>query len=285
MNLQEYRQDQARSFYSHLRQATNPVFFYWQDPDTPMPQIGGEPRGVSGYPFQSDNAVQLAMAAKGQGFQSPYWMTYDQAKACGGAIRRGEIGTKILSWKGKEGEYEPIVMTVFNGDQVQGMELPRQQGLTEEQQATRKAGLDALIPERKRTPTPEQYNVRLRQVLLEQFPAEGGAQEQAKATLRREMATLTAQARLGLPRAVDPSLATTLKPYVDAKPNWREVEQAIKDADKALKDLGIQAMTFTKIAHKEVKADVVPAVEPKAKQKTKVKEKAQAKSKENDIPF
>ena len=56
MDIPEYRQRQARSFYNHLREATNPVFFYWQDADNPMPQIGGEPRGISSYPFQGDQA-------------------------------------------------------------------------------------------------------------------------------------------------------------------------------------------------------------------------------------
>ena len=37
MDLPEYRQRQARSFYSHLRNTTSPVHFYWQDADNPLP--------------------------------------------------------------------------------------------------------------------------------------------------------------------------------------------------------------------------------------------------------
>ena len=288
MDLPEYRQRQARSFYNHLREATNPVFFYWQDVDNPMPQIGGEPRGISGYPFQGDNAIQLQMASKAQGFQNPVWMTYDQAKAVGGSVRKGEVGTKILSWMGgKDGKpYEPILMTVFNADQVSGLELPRNQGLTEQQLAARQAGLDALLPTKKKTPTPEQYNARLHEVLAERFPASEDPQENAKATLRREMAALTAQARLGLPRQVDPAMATTLKPYVEKRPNWREVEGAIDDAQKALKDLGIEALVFPAVPRKEVEASVKPAETPKPK-KAKVKEqgKEKAQAKDQDIPF
>ena len=289
MDLPEYRQRQARNFYSHLRNTTAPMFWRWQDPDNPMPQIGGEPRGPSGHPFQGDNALQLSMAAKSQGFQSPLWMTYDQAKAAGGTVRRGEVGTKILSWMGgKDGRpYEPVLLTVFNEDQIAGLDLPRTQGLTPEQQATRQAGLDALLPTKKKTPTPEQYNARLAEVLAERFPDVDDPEGQAQVVLRRELATMTAQARLGLPRAVDPKLADTLKPYVDRRPNWREVESAISDANKALKDLGIEALVYDKVPRKEVEPAVKPAEQPRGKDKAKAKTVAKSVSKEqsDDIPF
>lgn len=286
MDLPAYRQQQAKSFYNNLREATNPVFFYWQDADNPMPQIGGEPRGISGYPFQGDNALQLAMASKAQGFQNPYWMTYDQAKAVGATVRRGEVGTKILSWIGKEGEYKPVLMTVFNGDQVAGVELPRPAGLTAEQQATRQAGLDALIPPRKKTPTPEQYNARLAEVLAERFPDAEDPQEKAQVALRRELAAMTAQARLGLPRQVEPSLAQDLKPYIEKRPNWREVESAVDDANKALKDLDIQSLVFEKVPRKDVEVDVKPADAPKPKrERSKAPAKSMGKAQEDEIPF
>ena len=63
MDLPTYRQQQAHSFYEQIANSTNPVFQQWDDPQAPLPQIGGEPRGVSGFPFQGDNAIQLMMAA------------------------------------------------------------------------------------------------------------------------------------------------------------------------------------------------------------------------------
>ena len=63
MDLPTYRQQQAHSFYEQIANSTNPVFQQWDDPQAPLPQIGGEPRGVSGFPFQGDNALQLMMAA------------------------------------------------------------------------------------------------------------------------------------------------------------------------------------------------------------------------------
>lgn len=289
MDLPEYRQRQARNFYSHLRNSTSPVHFYWQDPDHPLPQIGGEPRGPSGYPFQGDNALQLAMASKAQGFQDPRWMTYDQAKAAGGTVRRGEVATKIISWMGgKDGKpYEPILLSVFNGDQIAGLEPIKQRTLTAEQQSIRQAGLDALLPARKKTPTPEQYNTRLQEVLAERFPDSDDPEEQAKAVLRRELASMTAQARLGLPRQTNPELSAQLKPYVDRRPNWREVETALEDAQRVLKDIGIETMVYEKVAYKEVQPEVKPASEPKGQGKAKAKAPAKSKEKEraSDIPF
>lgn len=284
MDLPQYRERQASSFYSNLRQGTAPVFSYWTDPDNPMPQIGGEPRGVSGYPFQNDNAVQLYMASKAQGFQSPVWLTFDQAKACGGMVRRGEVGTKIVSWiGGKDGKpFDPILMTVFNADQIANLDIPRTPGLNEQQQATRQAGLDALIAPKKRTPTPAQYNERLAQVLSERFPTSDDPEERAQATLRRELAMLTAQARLGLPRALDPQMSKDLAPFVETRPNWRELDSAIDEAGKALKDIGIAPVVYEKLEKKEVQAEVKPAAKPRTRP-SKAQEKEKAKDAE--IPF
>lgn len=288
MDLPTYRQQQAHSFYEQLSNATNPLFFSWKEQELPLPQIGGEPRGVSGYPFQGDNAVQLMMAALEQGFTSPHWMTFDQAKACGGSVKRGEIGTKVLSWMGKEGDYKPILMTVFNGDQVQGASLPKEAELSPEALATRQAGLDALLAPRKRTPTTERYVERLREMLAERFPDGDSEQTRAQAALRRELGQMTACARLALPRSVDPALAESLKPYAELRPNWREVESAIDDANKALKDIGIHPLAFAQVPRREVASEVKPAAEPaKSKSRAMATDKTRSKSMEqaDDIPF
>lgn len=224
MDRHEYQRLQAKNFYDNLREGVAPPLFRWQDPDTPLPQIGGEPRGVSGYCFEADNALQLAMAAKAQGFQSPYWLSTEQANAAGGYIRKGEVGTKILKWIRKDGQLsERVPATVFNADQIKGLNLPRQKGLTPEQQATRQDGLDALIAPRKKTPTMEQYNARLKEVMAEKFPAQEDAQDNARMALRREYAIMTGQARLGLPREVEPELARELKPFIEHRPHPQEV--------------------------------------------------------------
>ena len=288
MDLPTYRQLQAHSFYEQLANTTHPVLLQWDDPQLPLPQIGGEPRGVSGFPFQGDNAIQLMMAATEQGYTSPLWITYDQAKACGGSVNRGEMGTKILSWIGKEGDYKPVLMTVFNGDQVSGVSLPHEGMLNADAQAIRQAGLDALIPPRKRTPKPEQYVARLREMLVEHFPEVDNAQARAQAALRRELAQLTACARLGLPREVDPAMAQNLQPYAQVRPHWREVENAINDAHKALKDMGIQPLVFDKVLRRDIAPDVKPAAGPaKRRMRAKALNKEQAIGMEQaaHIPF
>ena len=288
MDLPTYRQQQAHSFYDQLAHASNPLFLQWKEQEGAFPQIGGEPRGVSGYPFQGDNAIQLMMAAQEHGFSSPHWMTFDQAKACGGSVKRGELGTKVLSWIGKEGDYKPVLMTVFNGDQVSGLSLPNESALSAEAQATRQAGLDALIAPRKRTPTPERYAARLREVVAERFPDGDNEQSRAQAGLRRELAQMTACARLGLPRQLDPSISEALKPYVITRPNWREVENAIDDANKTLKDIGILPLVFDKVPHREVAPEAKPAAEP-ARPRTRgnavAKSKAKGMEHASDIPF
>lgn len=288
MDLPTYQQQQAHNFYDQLANTSHPLFLDWEEEAPPLAQIGGEPRGVSGYPFQSDNAVQLMMAATEHGFTSPLWMTFDQAKACGGTVKRGEMGTKILSWMGKEGEYKPVLMTVFNGDQVAGVAVPQAPELSAEAQAMRQAGLDALIAPRKRTPSPEQYIARLRLVLAERFPNHDNAQANAQSALRRELALMTGCARLGLPRTLDPALAQTLKPYTDTRPNWRELENAIDDAYAALKDIGIKPRVFEKLPRREVASEVKPAAEP-ARPRARSKEMQQAKTQNreqaSDIPF
>ena len=288
MDLPTYRQQQAHSFYDQLAHASNPLFLQWKEQEGAFPQIGGEPRGVSGYPFQGDNAIQLMMAAQEHGFSSPHWMTFDQAKACGGSVKRGELGTKVLSWIGKEGDYKPVLMTVFNGDQVSGLSLPNESALSAEAQATRQAGLDALIAPRKRTPTPERYAARLREVVAERFPDGDNEQSRAQAGLRRELAQMTACARLGLPRQLDPSISEALKPYVITRPNWREVENAIDDANKTLKDIGILPLVFDKVPHREVAPEAKPAAEParpRARGNAVAKSKAKGMEHASDIPF
>lgn len=61
---------------------------------------------------------------------SPYWLTYRQAKAKGGSVRKGEHGTPIVFWKVYNPEDEKLrrfvlrYYTVFNLSQVDGIEVP-----------------------------------------------------------------------------------------------------------------------------------------------------------------
>jgi antirestriction protein ArdC len=95
------------------------------------PWVGGEPPAnfVSKRPYRGINVLMTALA----GYAQPYWVTFNQAKALGGNIRKGERGTPVVLWKflnktDAEGEDYTIPLiryfTVFNIEQTDGIELP-----------------------------------------------------------------------------------------------------------------------------------------------------------------
>jgi antirestriction protein ArdC len=57
---------------------------------------GGAPRNlVSGKAYRGVNIFLLGS----QGFASPHWVSFRQAKALGGTVRKGEKGTPCIFWK------------------------------------------------------------------------------------------------------------------------------------------------------------------------------------------
>jgi len=57
---------------------------------------GGAPRNlVSGKEYRGVNIFLLGC----QGFTSPYWLTFKQAKQLGGSVRKGERATPVVFWK------------------------------------------------------------------------------------------------------------------------------------------------------------------------------------------
>jgi len=85
---------------------------------------------VSKKPYRGINTFLLALA----GYGSQYWLTYRQAQALGGNVRRGERGAKIVFWKFNEYETETAdgetenrtsaflrYYTVFNLEQTEGL--------------------------------------------------------------------------------------------------------------------------------------------------------------------
>src|SRR5688572_8566762 len=55
----------------------------------------GEPRNITGRPYRGINVFMLAC----QGYESPHWLTFKQARERGGHVRRGEHGTPVVLWK------------------------------------------------------------------------------------------------------------------------------------------------------------------------------------------
>src|SRR5216683_4727238 len=85
---------------------------------------------ITKKPYRGINVFLLAFA----GYGSQFWLTYRQAQALGGNVRRGEHGTKIVFWKcntreteSADGEIEERksaflrYYTVFNLEQTEGL--------------------------------------------------------------------------------------------------------------------------------------------------------------------
>lgn len=87
-----------------------------------------------GTPYRGINVVMLWTAAAAQGYACPTWMTFRQAKALGGFVRKGESGTLVVhagtfmaaeaddggGETGREIRYLKGY-TVFNCEQIEGL--------------------------------------------------------------------------------------------------------------------------------------------------------------------
>lgn len=93
----------------------------------------GAPKNLkSGKAYRGINVFLLTI----QGFESPYWLTFKQAKALKGSVRKGEKGTQVIFWRWVEKtktvdgvdkkESFPILRyyTVFNVAQCDGIVDP-----------------------------------------------------------------------------------------------------------------------------------------------------------------
>ncbi len=92
----------------------------------------------NGIPYQGINVLMLWGAAMEKGYSAPIWMTFKQALALGGAVRKGERGSLVVFAstftrsdlspealaKGEESERDiPFLKgyTVFNVEQIDGL--------------------------------------------------------------------------------------------------------------------------------------------------------------------
>ena len=105
------------------------------------PWVGGaadKPKNLnSGKPYRGINVFMLHAA----GFESPWWLTFKQARERGGHVRKGEHGWPVVFWKFLEvggtdedgkliNKNVPLLRqyTVFNVDQCEGVEAPAPAG-------------------------------------------------------------------------------------------------------------------------------------------------------------
>lgn len=87
---------------------------------------------ATGMGYSGMNIMLLWCSASEQGFCDSRWMTYKQAQAVGGQVRKGEHGTTaifytILEKENEDGEIDQIPMlktfNVFNVEQIDGLPL------------------------------------------------------------------------------------------------------------------------------------------------------------------
>lgn len=89
------------------------------------------PRNLSGRQYRGIN-IWILLA---EGRNDPRWMTFAQAQAQGGMVRKGEKGTPVILWRRIEVEDRdatgkkkviPLLryFTVFNAEQIDGLNLP-----------------------------------------------------------------------------------------------------------------------------------------------------------------
>lgn len=87
---------------------------------------------ATGIAYSGMNIMLLWCSASEQGFGDSRWMTYKQAQAVGGRVRKGEHGTTAIFYttlekESEDGEIDQIPMlktfTVFNVQQIDGLPL------------------------------------------------------------------------------------------------------------------------------------------------------------------
>jgi len=94
--------------------------------------------------YRGINVFLLAVTAMIEGYESPDWLTFRQARERGGHVRRGEKGSLVIFWKRHattdKDTGEPITVpvlrhyTVFNAQQCEGIGVDGPPPLTEDEE-------------------------------------------------------------------------------------------------------------------------------------------------------
>lgn len=95
----------------------------------------GHPKNLeSTRPYRGVNVFLLAFTAFAHGYGSSYWLTFNQARARGGSVKKGEKSSMVVFWKQYDtkdretGEAKTVPVlryyNVFNVEQCDGIEAP-----------------------------------------------------------------------------------------------------------------------------------------------------------------
>jgi len=209
----------------------------------------GHPQNLESLkPYRGVNVFLLAFTAWAKGYGSRYWVTFNQAKAHGASVKKGEKSSVVVFWKqheitdGQTGEKKLVPMlryyNVFNVDQCDGIKAPDVVQAVETTFAPVEAA-EALVkgyadaPSIQHKGTKAYYSPLVDDVCLPK-PQRFGSTEEYYATLFHELAHST-----GHSKRLDRKLDTQPQPF--GSPDYGREELVAEMAAAYLcGDVGIQ---------------------------------------------
>lgn len=281
MNADEYKQQKTAQFNFQLQSDAHPLL-----------EAGTWPIGPKGYQFGPEKANALLMDATEKGFTSPLWLSFDQAKAAGGGIKRGEIGTKILTYYKKDGQFKPLLTTMFNADQTYGLS---KEHIKEQTAKVSYKHMDSVLEkmnvqvvhDSKRSYVDEKgvihlpekshyaknhknasraYYQNIIHLALDSKASKefsGDDLTRAKGVIRAEVAKRMANSYLGLPQTESPEKALESIDQLKAhQPSPQELDSIFSWCKDTLNSMGIKSHRFEPLPMKEVEPEVKPGIEP-----------------------
>lgn len=141
--MNDLYQEITSSIIALMEQGVSPWACPWQHMESPGPHGGLPYSAATGAAYKGINVMQLWNAQRKAGYTSPAWIGFQQAKALGGSVRKGEKGTtgvffqaREIEQKDREGKVKigengealksffPIIRTfkVWNLDQIDGID-------------------------------------------------------------------------------------------------------------------------------------------------------------------
>ena len=106
----------------------------WRSPILGQQKSGWPKNLDSGKPYRGVNVFLLAFTSWAKGYESAHWLTFNQAKAIGGSVKKGEKSSMVVFWKQYatkdrqtgEAVVVPVLryFNVFNVQQCDGVAVP-----------------------------------------------------------------------------------------------------------------------------------------------------------------
>ncbi|WP_242122267.1 ArdC family protein [Sphingomonas lacusdianchii] len=131
-NRADVYQEITDQMVAMLEVGTRPWSKSWNGASTP-----NIPLRSTGAPYRGINVLTLWVVAMTKGYASPHWLTFKQALALGGCVRKGEKGSTVVyankievdadkgQQGGDDGKKQIAFLkryTVFNAEQIDGIE-------------------------------------------------------------------------------------------------------------------------------------------------------------------